>query len=362
MSSKLSSKKKGKLILKDGTSFEGEVFGAECSSSGEVVFSTGMVGYPESITDPSYCGQILTFTYPLIGNYGVPAETANKDKFRDLFESEKIHLKGLVVAEYADSYSHWHAQKSLSDYLKEYNVPGLSGIDTRALTTHLRAKGSMPGKIVVDDQDVDLYDPNVDNLVAEVSVKKPVTYKRGPKRIVMIDCGVKNNTLRNFLKHDITVYRVPWNYDFLAEKEPFDGLFISNGPGDPAMLTEVIATIKKCMDRKIPIFGICLGNQLLALAAGAKTYKMKFGNRSQNQPCIDAETGRCYMTTQNHGFSVDEKTLPKDWVIWFRNLNDQTVEGIKHKKLPFMSVQFHPEACPGPVDTQYLFDLFIEKL
>lgn len=355
--------KKGKLVLRNGQSFDGYIFGAEKSSAGEVVFSTGMVGYPESITDPSYQGQILTFTYPLIGNYGVPKDIKNKYKFSKFFESEKIHVKGVVVSEYSEKHSHWQAKKSLSDWLKEYNLPGITGIDTRALTKILRTKGSMPGKIVVDGKpDVDLFDPNLTNLVAEVSPKKPNTYKAGKKTIIMIDCGVKNNTIRSFLNRDITVIRVPWDYDFFEAKEKFDGVFVSNGPGNPALLAPTINLIKKCIDKKIPIFGICLGNQLLAHAAGAKTYKMKFGNRSQNQPCQDTETLRCYMTTQNHGYAIDRKTVPKDWKIWFENINDGTIEGIKHKKLPFSAVQFHPEAYPGPMETEYLFDQFVNQL
>ncbi|HLG25180.1 MAG TPA: glutamine-hydrolyzing carbamoyl-phosphate synthase small subunit [Candidatus Gracilibacteria bacterium] len=355
--------KKGKLILKDGHSFDGYIFGAEKSSAGEVVFSTGMVGYPESLTDPSYQGQILTFTYPLIGNYGVPAERKNKFGVSEVFESDRIHVKGIVVSEYSENYSHWDAKRSLSDFLKKSGVPGITGIDTRALTKIIRTKGCMPGKIVVEGKnEPEFYDPNLTNLVAEVSPKKPVTYRNGKKTVVMIDCGVKNNTIKNFLARGVTIIRVPWNYDFFASGIKFDGLFISNGPGNPAMLGATIDLIKKCMDKKIPIFGICLGNQLLALAAGAKTYKLKFGNRSQNQPCVDQETGNCLMTTQNHGFSVEEKTLPKDWKVWFKNINDHTVEGIKHKKLPFMAVQYHPEACPGPLDTEYLFDQFVKKL
>jgi len=221
----------------------------------------------------------------------------------------------------------------------------------------------MPAKIVVDGkEDIELYDPNKTNLVAKVSVKKPITYGRGSKRVLLIDCGVKNNTIRCFAERGVTVRRVPWDYDFIKTKEKFDGLFLSNGPGDPAMLTDLIERIKLVMETKKPIWGICLGNQLLAHAAGANTYKMKFGNRSQNQPCTDQQTGRCYMTTQNHSFVVDPKTLPKDWEIWFKNENDGTIEGIMHKKLPFSAVQFHPEAYPGPVDTQYLFDRFLKQL
>jgi len=355
--------KKGQLVLKNGATFDGYIFGAETPSAGEVVFSTGMVGYPESLTDPSYTGQILTFTYPLIGNYGIPADKKNKFGFSEVFEGEKISVKGIVVSEYSETHSHWRAKKSLSEWLKQAGIPGITGIDTRALTKILRTEGSMPGKILVEKKsDIDLYDPNLENLVAKVSPQKPHTYKAGRKTVVMMDCGVKNNTIRNFLNRGITVIRVPWDFDFIAEGIKFDGLFVSNGPGDPALLKPAIEIIKKAMVLKKPIFGICLGNQLLAHAAGAKTYKMKFGNRSQNQPCVDTQTGRCYMTTQNHGFAVERKTMPKNWKVLFENINDGTIEGIVHKTLPFSAVQFHPESYPGPMDTEFLFDRFAAQL
>jgi carbamoyl-phosphate synthase small subunit len=356
--------KKGKLVLKDGHSFDGYIFGAEKSSAGEVVFATGMVGYPESLTDPSYHGQILTFTYPLIGNYGVPAEKNDHYGVSELFESDKIHIKGLVVSEYSNNFSHWHAQKSLSDFLKEAGIPGITGIDTRKLTKILRTKGCMLGKIVVENHDVEFYDPNAVNIIPEVSPAEAQYYEapNSKKRIVMIDCGVKNNTIRSFLKRGISVMRVPWNFDFFAEGRAFDGIFVSNGPGDPALLRPTINLIKKGFENKIPTFGICLGNQLMGIAAGAKTYKLKYGHRAQNQPCVDKSTDRCYMTSQNHGFAIERKSLPKDWEIWFEHANDKTIEGIRHKKLPFMAVQFHPEACPGPVDTENLFDEFIKQL
>lgn len=365
--------KKGKLILKNGATFEGTIFGAEKSSAGEVVFTTGMVGYPESLTDPSYKEQILTFTYPLIGNYGIPNEEKDKHGISKQFESEKIHVSGIVVSEYSENFSHWHAKQSLSDWLKKAGIPGITGIDTRALTKILRTKGSMPGKIVVNEEDIPLYDPNKENLVAKVSIKKPTIYKcgkAGTKTIAMIDCGVKNNTIHHFLNRGVNIIRIPWNYDPFTDENPsttkalphFDGLFISNGPGDPSLLTPTINIIKKALKLKMPIFGICLGNQLIAHAAGATTFKMKFGNRSQNQPCLDLETNRCYMTTQNHGFAIKPESLPKDWKVWFTNVNDHTIEGIKHKNLPFSAVQFHPEAKPGPKDTEFLFDLFIKQL
>lgn len=346
----------------DGSSFEGHIFGAEVPAAGEVVFSTGMVGYPESLTDPSFEGQILTLTYPLIGNYGVPDEKKNQQGISELFESDRMHIKALVVSEYSQNYSHWHAGKSLDKFMKEAGIPGITGIDTRALTKKLRDKGSMLGKIVVEGKQTEYFDPNKINLIPQVSPKKVKTYKKGTKKLVMIDCGVKNNTIRHFLNRNVTVIRVPWDYDFVAKGEKFDGVFVSNGPGDPALLSETVAIIKKCYEKKVPVFGICLGNQLMGIAAGAKTYKLKYGHRAQNQPCINQEDGRCYMTSQNHGFAIDRKTLPKDWNVWFEHANDKTVEGIRHKKLPFMAVQFHPEACPGPVDTENLFDEFIKLL
>jgi carbamoyl-phosphate synthase small subunit len=245
--------------------------------------------------------------------------------------------------------------------MKEHNIPGIYGIDTRALTKRLREKGTIIGKIV-NGNEISYYDPNTVNLVDEVSVKEPVTYKRGPKKVVVIDCGIKNNIIRSFLKRDITVIRVPWDYDIFANNLEFDGLFISNGPGDPKMCKETVETIKKAFEKEIPTFGICLGNQLLALAAGADTYKLKYGHRSQNQPCLELGTKRCYITSQNHGFAVKEDSIPKEWEAWFVNINDQTNEGMKHKTKPFFSCQFHPEATPGPVDTAHLFDRFISLL
>ena len=355
--------KKGKLILQSGHTFDGFIFGAEQSSAGEVVFSTGMVGYPESLTDPSYKEQILTFTYPLIGNYGIPANSKDKHGLSKNFESGKVQVSGVVVSEYSENYSHWHAKQSLSEWLKKAGVPGITGIDTRALTKIIRTKGCMPAKIVVDGKkDVELYDPNEQNLVSKVCVKKPIKYGRGKKKVLMVDCGVKNNTIRHFVERGVSVKRVPWNYDFTKKSEKFDGLFFFKLQGDQNMLTELIDRIKVVMEQKKPVWGICLGNQLLAHAAGAKTYKLKFGNRSQNQPCTDQETGQCFMTTQNHSFVIDPKTIPSGWKIWFKNENDHTVEGIKHKTLPFSAVQFHPEAYPGPVETEYLFDRFIEQL
>ncbi len=349
------------LTLKDGTQITGDGFGAFEESEGEVVFTTGMVGYPESLSDPSFKDQILVLTAPLVGNYGVPEEALDENKLSLFFESPKMHLKGLIVCDYSENYSHWNAGKSLSDWMREYGVPGISGVDTRALTKLLREKGSQPGKIHSADvkHDKIFVDPNEANLVAKVSPTEIKTYGEGRKHIALIDCGVKFNTMRNFLKRGVKITRFPWNKNPFETGEKFDGVFFSNGPGDPSIMTETVDIMKECFERKIPTFGICLGSQIMGLAAGAKTYKLKYGHRGQNQPCIDTRTGRCYITSQNHGFAVDPKNLPKDWEVLFENANDGSVEGLRHKKLPFFSVQFHPEACPGPTDLEFLFDEFI---
>lgn len=351
--------KKIKLILEDKTVLEGESFGADISTNGEVVFNTGMVGYPEALTDPSYRGQILVMTYPLVGNYGVPGNQKDQHGIHKFFESPNMQIKALVVSEYSENYNHWNAKQSLGDWLKKNNIPGITGIDTRKLTQKLREKGAMLGKIVVEE-DVEFHDPNLDNLVAEVSIKKPVTYKGGKKTIVCIDCGVKNNSIRNILKRGYNVRRVPWDYDFIEAGEKFDGVYISNGPGDPMLAQETVEIMKKCIKLGKPIFGICLGAQIMALAVGGKTYKMKYGHRAQNQPCTDLQTGRCYITSQNHGFAIREKSLPKGWEVWLKNTNDNTVEGIRHKTKPFFATQFHPESSPGPLDTEDIFDKFLE--
>ena len=353
--------KEAKLILENGDEFKGFSFGAEHSISGEVVFNTGMTGYPESLTDPSYKGQILVLTYPLIGNYGVPGKEIDANLLKN-FESDKIQIQALVISDYSFEYSHWNAKKSLAEWLKEENIPAIYGIDTRRLTKTLREKGAMLGKIVINNDDVSLYDPNIADIVKEVSIKEPIVYNEKPnqKKVVVVDCGIKNNIIRNLIKRNLTVVRVPYNYDFLTEF--FDGLIISNGPGDPKMCRETIHNIGRAMKHNIPTFGICLGNQLLALAAGGDTYKLKYGHRSQNQPCTLANTKRCFITTQNHGFAVDMKSLNGEWQEFFVNANDGTNEGIKHRTKPFMSVQWHPEACPGPVDTEFLFDEFVKMM
>ena len=353
---------KAKLILENGAVFEGFSFGAEQNTSGEVVFNTGMVGYPESLTDPSYKGQILVLTYPLIGNYGVP-EKKYENGILTNFESENIQVQALIVSDYSFEYSHWSSKKSLGDWLKEENIPALYGIDTRLLTKTLREKGVMLGKIVFSHiEEPKFFDPNTIDIVKMVSVKGPVEYNnnKGNKRVVLIDCGVKNNILRELIARNLAVIRVPHDYKIFDLE--FDGVLISNGPGDPKMCKAAIANTKKLMEENIPVFGICLGNQILALAAGGDTYKLKYGHRSQNQPCILNGTKRCFITTQNHGFAVDIKTLDGEWEEFFVNANDNTNEGIKHKKMPFFGVQFHPESTPGPYDTEFLFDEFVNAI
>ncbi len=352
--------REAKLILEDGSEFSGYSFGKEISATGEVVFNTGMVGYPETLTDPSYKGQILVLTFPLIGNYGVPGEESD-DGLVKYFESTRIHVQGLIIADYSFEYDHWNAKKSLSCWLKEQNIPSLYGIDTRQLTKILREQGTMLGKIVMGKRSqLTFSDPNLSNLVAQVSIEKPIIYEKGKKRLALIDCGVKNNIIRAFLKRNITMLRYPWNYDFLDEK--IDGIIISNGPGDPKMCQETIAIVQKALSKNIPILGICLGSQILGLAAGANTYKLKYGHRSQNQPCLETGTKRCYITSQNHGFAVDGRTLPQDWREWFYNSNDDTNEGIIHISKPFFGTQFHPEASPGPDDTEFIFDMFVRAI
>lgn len=351
--------KKVKLVLEDGTEFVGRSFGYEKSVAGEVVFYTAMVGYPESLTDPSYTGQILVPTFPMIGNYGVPSDV-QADGLNAFYESHKIHASGMIISDYSFEYSHWNAVKSLSEWLIENEVPGLYGIDTRALTKILRDKGSLLGKIEFEDEPIEFYDPNKMNLVAEASIDQPETYGEGSEKVVLIDCGVKNNIIRCLLNRGAQVKRVPWDYDFTNER--YDGVFISNGPGDPAMCDATVDIIKKVIAENKPIMGICLGNQLLARAAGAETYKLKFGHRSHNQPVLLKGTNRCFITSQNHGFAIDNATLPSDWEELFVNVNDGTNEGIKHKTKPFFSTQFHPEATSGPVDTEFLFDDFMENI
>jgi carbamoyl-phosphate synthase small subunit len=348
------------LVLEDGTKFSGTSFGEDAFTSGEVVFNTAMVGYPESLTDPSYLGQILVTTYPLIGNYGVP-EDSTHGNLSLYFESEKICISGLVVSDYSDEHSHWNSKQSLHDWLKTYKIPAIQGIDTRELTKILREKGSMKGMITDNpDSDAELYDPSTENQVALASCKEVIFHGSNDKRVVLVDCGVKHNIIRCLLKRGIEVVRVPWDYDFSTIE--YDGLFISNGPGDPAHCEITVERLRKALDGDKPIFGICMGNQLLSLAAGAKTYKLKYGHRSHNQPVRIAGTDKCLITAQNHGYAVDPSGLGNDWEELFVNMNDGSNEGIKHRTKPFFSAQFHPEAASGATDADFLFDDFAKLI
>ena len=405
-------KRVARLILDDGTEFCGWSFGYEADAVGEVVFNTAMTGYPESLTDPSYAGQILVTTYPLIGNYGVPEApllSPERDTLPRFMESERIHVKGLIVADYSEKYSHWNAKESLSDWLKREKIPAITGVDTRRLTQKLRESGVMRGRIIISEKQSSTavnseysdYSEDSDygsiNWVEKVSCKEVITYKpsdmcnmvpnlersealpimgeRGEGlRVVLVDCGVKANIIRCLLRRGVEVIRVPWDYDF--NQLEFDGLFLANGPGDPEQCgktVEHIRTFLRNEELRIkneefaaamvrPLMGICLGNQLLARAAGAKTYKLKYGHRSHNQPVRQVGTNRCFITSQNHGYAVDDSTLSADWEPLFVNMNDGSNEGIRHKTNPWFSAQFHPEACSGPTDTEWMFDEFIRSL
>lgn len=352
------------LTLSDGTLFHGQSFGAEHPVAGEIVFNTAMMGYPESLTDPSYAGQLMTLTYPLVGNYGVPS-TENVDELPLFMESERIYAEAIIVTDYSENYSHWNAKESLSSWLKREKVVGITGIDTRQLTKVLREHGVMNGKITFDD--VNEQPKEVDyeaiNYVDRVSCKEVVTYNEGEnkKRVVLVDCGVKANIIRLLIERDVTVIRVPWNYDFTTLD--YDGLFISNGPGDPDLCTEAVENIQRAMQLSDkPICGICMGNQLLAKAGGASVFKLKYGHRSHNQPVREVGTNRCFITSQNHGYAVDNETLGTEWEPLFVNMNDGSNEGIKHHTKPWFSAQFHPEAASGPKDTEFLFDKFVQLL
>lgn len=355
---KLQKHRKATLQLQDGSVFEGKSFGYEAPVSGELVFNTAMTGYPESLTDPSYSGQIIVLTYPSIGNYGVPAKTKEQGLLR-FFESEQIHASGLIISDYAEQFNHWNAAQSLGSWLKEEKIPGLYGIDTRMLTKKIRENGSMLAKIVFDD-DISFYDPANENLVAKVSCNEKIIYGNGQHKILLVDCGVKSNIIRYLLKFDATIVRVPWNYNW--ENEYFDGLFISNGPGDPMHCKPTINQLKHSIEDEKPIFGICLGHQLLSLAAGAETYKLKFGHRSHNQPVLEYGTNKAWLTSQNHGYAVENDSIPAGWLPYFVNLNDNSNEGLIHQNNPFFSTQFHPEASSGPTDTAFLFNHFIQAI
>lgn len=372
------------LILDDGTKFHGQSFGYEKPVAGEVVFNTAMMGYPESLTDPSYAGQMMVLTYPLVGNYGVPEFSIEPNGTATYMESEKIHAEAIIVSDYSTDYSHWNAKESLGDWLKREQVPGITGIDTRQLTKVLREHGVMMGKIIFDDEPDNIPSAQYEgiNYIEKVSCKDVITYKpsdvvegnvetlklpkenkcKPGKKVVLVDCGVKHNIIRCLLKRGVEVIRVPWNYDF--NNLEFDGLFLANGPGDPDTAVDAVENIKKFLANPNvrPCMGICMGNQLLSKAAGASIYKLKYGHRSHNQPVQQVGTNRCFITSQNHGYAVDNATLPSDWEPLFVNMNDGSNEGIKHKKNPWFSAQFHPEAASGPVDTEFLFDDFVKLL
>lgn len=374
-------KKRAVLTLEDGSTFEGWSFGFEASTSGEVVFNTAMTGYPESLTDPSYEGQILVTTFPLLGNYGVPPSDTNRF-MSEYLEDTNIHCKAIIAQDYSWQHSHWLACRSLADWLKAEKVAGIYGIDTRALTKHLRLRGSMLGRITIDGcQETGFYDPNKENLVAKTSTKNVTLYELNDdgsfaitaidyenpqlnhsdkKTVVLIDCGVKHNIIRCLTRRGVRVARVPWDYEFF--RIPYDGLFISNGPGNPDFAEATVRNLRQALSQDRPICGICMGNQLLAKAAGANTYKLKYGHRSHNQPVRLIGSDTCFITSQNHGFAVDGSTLPDDWEPLFINMNDGTNEGIRHKTKPFFSAQFHPEASSGPKDTEFLFDKFISMI
>lgn len=353
------------LQLSDGTEFHGKSFGYEQPVAGEVVFNTAMMGYPESLTDPSYAGQLLTMTFPLVGNYGVPPFTFDKQTgLPDFMESDRIYASALIVSDYSEQYSHWNAVESLGEWLQREKVPGITGIDTRELTKVLREHGVMMGKILFDDEPSNVPEADYEgvNFVDRVSVKEIVRYNEGAgRKVVLVDCGVKANIIRELIQRGVEVVRVPWNYDYTDME--FDGLFLANGPGDPDMCSEAVEIIRKQMSRsRKPICGICMGNQLLSKAAGATIYKLKYGHRGHNQPVRMVGTEKCFITSQNHGYAVDARTLDKDWEELFVNMNDASSEGIRHKENPWFSSQFHPEACSGPVDTEFMFDKFVETL
>jgi carbamoyl-phosphate synthase small subunit len=402
------------LELEDGSQFSGTGFGFHGPASGEVVFNTSMVGYVESLTDPSYRGQILVLTYPLIGNYGVPAadkacperaersaeiprlaalarndeekatsgdSTAARRVERDSFESSRIQASGLIVATAHSDQSHATAGRSLHQWLVEESVPGIEGIDTRKLTILLRERGTMLGRILPADyagEPVALFDPNATDIVPEVCVRQPMLFdglghdpnsstelghvprRSAGKRVILVDCGVKLSIRRELLKRGVEVLQVPADYDYTGER--FDGILVSNGPGNPERCRATVSILHRALALNRPVFGICLGCQLIALAAGARTYKLRYGHRGQNQPCRQKGTDHCRLTSQNHGFAIDAATLPRDWQVWFENANDGSVEGIKHVRRPVSAVQFHPEGKPGPLDSVDLFDRFVESL
>lgn len=354
-----------KLILEDGTEMTGEGFGADGIVGGEVVFNTGMTGYVETLTDPSYKGQILVMTYPLVGNYGVPAPRP-EGSIDPPYESGRIQVQGLVVQNYIDDFSHHAADRTLADWLKSDDVPAVQGIDTRTLTRRLREHGTMRGWLLPADMSVETAEQAaaVIDMKSEVfhavAPAETIRYEGGDLNVLAVDVGMKDNIVRSLLRRGATVTRAPWHAELAPLAAGADGIVIGNGPGDPKDLSTLVAQIRALLDSfDRPIFGICLGNQILALAAGGDTYKLPYGHRSVNQPVQDLLTRRCYITSQNHGYAVLDTALPADWEPWFVNINDGTNEGVRSRTRPYFSVQFHPEANPGPKDTGFLFDDFL---
>lgn len=360
-----------KLTIRNGPVFNGYSFGSPNTVSGEAVFTTSLVGYPESMTDPSYRGQIICFTQPLIGNYGVPSGTA-RDEYTLLrhFESPNIQCVGIVVSDVALEYSHWTAVESLSEWCTREGVAAISGVDTRELVKYLREQGSSLARLSVgnnsNNENEEFYDPGLVNMVAKVTTKEPfhIPVKNAKHHVLVVDCGAKENILRCLVSRGADITVVPFNYPIDKVANKFDGVFISNGPGDPIYCAETVENLKKVINQNpdLPIMGICMGHQLLSLAAGAKTLKLKYGNRAHNIPTLDLTTGKCHITSQNHGYAVDATTLPSDYKEYFINLNDLSNEGMIHKERPIFSVQFHPEAKGGPLDSSFLFDKYLDLL
>jgi carbamoyl-phosphate synthase small subunit len=358
------------FTIRDGPIYHGKSFGAKTNISGEAVFTTSLVGYPESMTDPSYRGQILVFTQPLIGNYGVPAPVRDEYGLYKYFESPNIQAAAIVVADAATQYSHWTAVESLAQWCAREGVPAITGVDTRDIVTYLREQGSSLGKITVGeeydaDEDEAYEDPGSINLVKKVSTKSPfhVPSPNGDAHICLIDCGVKENIIRSIVSRGASVTCVPYDFPIHKSAHHFDGVFISNGPGDPTHCRSTSDNLRKLMaTSQIPIMGICLGHQLLAIASGANTIKMKYGNRAHNIPALDLLTGKCHITSQNHGYAVDPTTMHEDFKEYFTNLNDGSNEGMIHKTRPIFSTQFHPEAKGGPLDSSYLFDAYLKSV
>ncbi|EAT79787.1 carbamoyl-phosphate synthase arginine-specific small subunit [Parastagonospora nodorum] len=358
------------FTIKNGPIFSGKSFGAKANISGEAVFTTSLVGYPESMTDPSYRGQILVFTQPLIGNYGVPSSARDEHGLLRYFESPNIQASGIVVQDYALKHSHWTAVESLAQWCAREGVPAISGVDTREVVTYLREQGSSLARITVGeeydaDEDEAYIDPEAINLVRRVSTKAPfhVSSSLGDMHVALIDCGVKENILRSLVSRGASVTCFPFDYPIHKVAHHFDGVFISNGPGDPTHCTSTVYNLRKLFETsQLPVMGICMGHQLIALAAGAKTIKLKYGNRAHNIPALDLTTGKCHITSQNHGYAVDPTTLTSEWKEYFTNLNDQSNEGLIHASRPIFSAQFHPEAKGGPMDSSYLFDKYIQNV